>query len=458
MYLTERFADFVADVSWEKLDAQTVQTAKQRLLDTIGAMVVGCAGWPYSGTLCSAVKRLGRGRWSPIGPCSEAVFPAARTAMLNGTFAHALELDDGHKYAGVHAGAVVVPAALAIGQEMGSSGKEVLAAIVAGYELVYRLAAAQSPELIDRGFHPSAVCGTIGAMAAAGKLMGLDRAKLADGLGLAALQAAGLMEATVSGQQTKCVMVGNAAFAGISCACLAEAGITGCPTAFEGGKGLLSAMSGRTDPEELLEGLGERYLIGDTYSKFYPTCRHAQPAIEGVLLLSREHKIDPGQVERVEVGTYQVACDLTGHIKAPRNAGEAKFSIAYGAAAALLDGCVSVGHLRKEAYSAPRYLELARRVETVPDGEVERLYPKRRGARVEILMRDGARFRTECYDLKGSPGNPASLAELTDKFRANARGLLSDCAVESLLERCGRFEQETDLESFMALLRWEQER
>ncbi|USF25835.1 hypothetical protein N510_000751 [Firmicutes bacterium ASF500] len=458
MNLTEHFAGFVEDIRYAALDQQTVQTAKQRLLDTIGAMVAGCAGWPYSGALCAAVKELGGGRRSPIGPYTEGGVPAARAAMLNGTFAHALELDDGHKYAGVHAGAVIVPTALAVGQEVGASGAEVLAAIVAGYELVYRLASAQSPDLIDRGFHPSAVCGTVGAMAAAGKLMKLSRTQLANGLGMAALQAAGLMEATVSGQQSKCIMVGNAAFNGISCACLAKENIEGCSTAFEGEKGLFSAMSKRLNPERLLEGLGERYLIEDTYSKFYPTCRHAQPAIEGVLLLSREHGISPKQVERIEVGTYQVACDLTGHIKSPKNAGEAKFSIAYGAAAALLDGCFSITHLREANYASSKYLELAQRVDVVLDGPADRLYPKRRGARVEILMRDGTRLQKDCYDLKGSPDNPASLEELIDKFRANAQGLLSDGAVESLLERCGCFEQEADLESFMALLRWEREK
>lgn len=454
MNLTEKFAQFIVETHFEDLPEATAAVAGERLLDTIGAMIAGRAGWIYGDQLLQAVEPLGSGNMCPIGPGRKKVFPLARVAMLNATFAHAVELDDGHKYAGVHAGAVVVPTALALGEGLNASGREILTAIVLGYEVVYRLAVAQSPELIDHGFHPSAVCDTAGAMAVAGKLLKLDEKQLASGLGMAGLQASGLMEATVSGQQSKCVMVGNAAFAGISCAYIAQAGLEGCLSTFEGKSGLFRAMSKELTEEQVTTGLGESYLISDTYSKFYPTCRHSQPAIEAVLDLAREHAIDPQEVACVAVGTHRVAYDLTGRIQAPQNSGEARFSIAYGVAAALIDRGVTVLHLKESAYTDPKYLLLARRVHVTIDSTVDALYPKKRGAKVKITLRSGESFEKECYDLKGSPQNPVGLSELIGKFEAGAKGILAADVIHTLIERCGKFETERNISSFMDLLNW----
>ncbi len=454
MNFCNQLAAFLAETNYDDIPAEVIAVAKERLLDTIGAMLAGRAGWGYGDALMAAVMELGRGGQAAIGPDRKKRFPAARAAMLNATFAHAIELDDGHKFAGVHAGAVIVPTALAMGQELHADGKEVLTAVVLGYEVVYRMAVAQSPELIDRGFHPSATCDTVGAMAAAGKLMKLNAGQLANGLGMAALQAAGLMEATVSGQQTKCVMVGSAAFNGISCAYMARAGLEGCVTAFDGRSGLFQAMSKPLTAQEVLKNLGAPYLIADTYSKFYPTCRHSQPAIEAVLNLAVAHRITPDSVDHVEVGTHHVAYDLTGKIKEPKTPGEAKFSIAYGAAVALCDRGVAVRHLTERFYTDRRYLDLANRVSVHVDQAADALYPKRRGAQVRILLKDGTEYVEECYDLKGSPQNPVGYNELVRKFITVSAGLLTDEAIKAVQDRCAHFEQETDIGSFAALLNW----
>lgn len=454
MKFTEEFAKFAAETNYKDIPPEIITAAKERLLDTIGAMLAGRAGWAYGDALLDAVRDLGSGHHAVIGPRREKCFPAARAAMLNATFAHAIELDDGHKFAGVHAGAVVVPTALAMGQELGASGEEVLAAIVLGYEAVYRIAVAQSPELIDHGFHPSATCDTVGAMAVAGKLMKLDAQQMANGLGMAALQSAGLMEATVSGQQSKCVMVGSAAFSGISCAYMARAGLEGCRTAFEGKAGLFQAMSKQVAVEDALKYLGKPFLITDTYNKFYPTCRHSQPAIEAVLNLAVSCNIAPEEVDHIEVGTHHVAYDLTGKIKRPLNPGEAKFSIAYGAAAALLDHGVAVRHLKEAFYTQKKYLDISDKVSVYIDPEVEALYPARRGAAVSIYMKDGTVYKEVCYDLKGSPQNPVGYDELVRKFITAATGLLCDAAIREVLNRCSNFEAETELGSFLSLLNW----
>ena len=447
-------ADFIANTNYEDIPAETIAVAKERLLDTIGAMIAGRAGWAYGDDLIEAMKPLGVGTSPVLGPDRESRFPAARAAMLNATFAHAIELDDGHTFAGVHAGAVVVPTALIMGEELGASGKEVLTAIVLGYEAVYRMAVAQSPQLIDHGFHPSATCDTVGAMAVAGKLMKLDAQRLANGLGMSALQAAGLMEATVSGQQSKCVMVGNAAYAGISCAYVARMGLEGSTTAFDGKTGLFQAMSKPIDAREALKDLGKPFWIGNTYVKFYPTCRHAQPAIEAALNLAEKNGIRPEQVERIDVGTHRVAYELTGVIHAPQNPGEAKFSIAYGIAAALQDGGVAVRHLTQPFYTDEKYLATARKVTTAIDEQVNALYPKRRGAKVTIYLKNGSACTEECYDLKGSPQNPVGFEELRNKFVVAATGFLSDDAIQAVQQKCAALEQEESISDLLSLLNW----
>lgn len=145
--------------------------------------------------------------------------------MINATFAHGIELDDGHKNAGVHCGAAIIPTALTLGSALGCSGKEILTAIVIGYDIVYRLASNMAPYQIKKGFHPSGNDDTIGSMAVAGKLLNLTENQLEQGLGLSALYASGLMEATVTGQASKCIQVGNAVYNGIAAAYYAQENI-----------------------------------------------------------------------------------------------------------------------------------------------------------------------------------------------------------------------------------------
>ena len=316
MLISEGLAEFTAEVEYGALPREVVRLAKERILDTLGAAVAGEADWELKEPFLNACRGLGTGDCTVFGS-GKREFPVARAAMINATFAHAAELDDGHKNAGCHAGAVVVPAALTLGRALGASGAEILTAVVLGYEVVYRIVAGMTPHQIRKGFHPSGNCDTFGAMAAAGRLMGLSAGQIANGLGFAGLSAAGLMEATVSGQQSKCVQVGNAAYNGIAAALYAREGMAGTVTVFEGKNGFFQAQSQDVDTGAVCRGLGEEYHIGDTYSKLYPTCRHSQPAIEGVLDLMEEYGFGYREVEAVRVGTHQVAMDLTGRITLP---------------------------------------------------------------------------------------------------------------------------------------------
>lgn len=450
MYLTQKFAAFIAGTNYDDLPEQVVMLAKERIMDTLGAAIAGSVNWEYAAQLREACKKLGSGECSVIG--GEKCYPAAHAAMINATYAHSVELDDGHKNAGCHAGAVVVPTALTMAQAMGKSGRELIAAVAIGYEVTYRIASHVNPAQINKGFHPSSNCGAYGAAAVAGKLMGLNEEQLANALGQAGMLASGTMEATKSGQRAKCVQVGNAAYNGILAACLAQTGMEGCLTALEGPNGLFATQSENVDVEDVCRDLGKVYTIGDTYNKMYPSCRHAQPGIEAALDLGVEHRIDPADVAAVHIGTHKVAYELTGIIKEPKNSGEAKFSLAYGSAVALRRHRFGVADLMERSYTDPETLRLADKVTCEIDPDVQAVFPKKRGAKVRIEMKDGTVYEKELYDLKGSPGNPVSIGELERKFMSSAGAAMPEIRAQQLLELLRDVEALDSVDGLVSLL------
>lgn len=450
MYLTQKFAVFIAGTNYDDLPEQVVMLAKERIMDTLGAAIAGSVNWEYAAQLREACKKLGSGECSVIG--GEKCYPAAHAAMINATYAHSVELDDGHKNAGCHAGAVVVPTALTMAQAMGKSGRELIAAVAIGYEVTYRIASHVNPAQINKGFHPSSNCGAYGAAAVAGKLMGLNEEQLANALGQAGMLASGTMEATKSGQRAKCVQVGNAAYNGILAACLAQTGMEGCLTALEGPNGLFATQSENVDVEDVCRDLGKVYTIGDTYNKMYPSCRHAQPGIEAALDLGVEHRIDPADVAAVHIGTHKVAYELTGIIKEPKNSGEAKFSLAYGSAVALRRHRFGVADLMERSYTDPETLRLADKVTCEIDPDVQAVFPKKRGAKVRIELKDGTVYEKELYDLKGSPGNPVSIGELERKFMSSAGAAMPEIRAQQLLELLRDVEALDSVDGLVSLL------
>lgn len=416
--LSWKFAQFVSEIIFERLPESVVNCTKERIMDTLGACIAGSYGWEHNKEVIESLSCYGAGDGTIVGKREKASIAAA--AMINSAYAHAVELDDGHRNAGVHAGAVVIPAALAIAERQGSSGKELLTAVVAGYEIAYRLARHMNPAEIEKGFHPSATCGTLGAAAAAAKLLKCETATIANALGLAGLQAAGLMEATLSAQSSKCAMVGHGALAGVTAAYLAQGGLPGPTEIFEGKNGLLQAMSANVDIQSVAAGLGERLEIVDTYVKLYPTCRHIHPAIEGIMAIRAETPFLPDDVQKIVVGTFPIAVNLTGSIYEPEDSAKARFSTPFAMAVALHEGNVGMSHLEGASLGRTDLRVLARRVEVRVDEDVNKEFPKKRGAKVQVYLKDGRLLEKTVYKLKGSPDLPVGWEELSQKFLACA--------------------------------------
>ncbi|MCR4440741.1 MAG: MmgE/PrpD family protein [Peptococcaceae bacterium] len=450
MSLSEKLAGFVAGTDFDDIPANIASYTKERVLDIMAACIAGSRGWEYGAELVKGLKDVAMGFSTVIGRSERLSCPAA--AMVNSAFGHAVELDDGHKNAGVHAGTVVVPAALAVGEALRSTGKDVLASIVLGYDIVYRIARSVNPAQIKKGFHPSATCGTFGAAAAAASLLGLDDKQTAAALGLSGMQAAGLMEATLSGQASKCVMVGHAAFAGIVSAWLAKEGLVGPRSILEGQYGIFNTMSEEVDCVSAAGDLGKRFEIVDTYTKLYPTCRHIHPVIESIAALKEECGFSAEDVSRVAVGTHEVAMNLTGHIYEPEDSARARFSIPFISAVVLREGSVGMRHLEPRYLSDPDLKKTARLVEVTVDEEVNRMFPGKRGARVEVFLKDGTRLEKTIYVLKGSPEMPVGWDIICQKFFECASGLMPEKNIFRLVEAIERIEELEDVSRLMELL------
>lgn len=449
-HISRQFADYIAKTEFGSIPEATVELTKDRLIDNIGAGLAGSRSWEFSHRLLKGLKELGSGSATVFG-CEEKLSYAA-AALANSAFCHSLELDDGHNNAGVHAGAVVIPTALSVGEKMNSSGKDLITSIVLGYEVIYRIARNINPNQIRKGFHPSSTCGIFGAAAVAAKLLGLDEDGITNALGLAGLHSAGLMEATLSEQSSKCVMVGHASYAGILSAFLAKEGLQGPSSIFEGKFGFFNTMSEDVRVEDVLEGLGTRFEISDTYIKLYPTCRHIHPAIESLFFLKEEYGFSAGEISRVIVGTHEVAVDLTGRIFEPADPSEARFSLPYIAAVAIREGSVGVRHLEKDFFSDPVLRELAGRIEVRLDPEVNGEFPTKRGARVQVILKDGRSLEKTTYVLKGSPDLPVDRNEIHGKFFECASRILKQETAVALIDAVNGIQCHADTRSIMKLI------
>ncbi|WP_392438373.1 MmgE/PrpD family protein [Cloacibacillus evryensis] len=451
--MVNALSQFIAETKYEELPEPIILCTKERIIDILSAAMAGSSLWEYRNEIIEASRDMEcRGNSTLIGREETVSFPTA--AAINCAYAHSVELDDGHKNAGIHAGAVVVPTVLSLAEKINASGKNVILAVVIGYDVAYRFARSMSPLLIENGFHPSAACGTMGAAAAAASILGLNQYQAAKALSLSALFTSGIMEATHSGQSSKGVMVGHAAFAGINAAIMAKNGFTAPDAPFNGTDGLFKALSvGDVDVANMLEGLGKNYEIKDTYVKLYPTCRHTHAPIEGTIALCLEHNIAADEIKRIDIGTYPIAYRLTGAAEAPHDIQQARFSAPYCVASALLGGTFGIVDLKGENIRNDRRIKISSLVHVYVDKEVTSEFPQKRGAKIRIELKNGTSFEKTVYTLKGSPELPIGYPELCEKFKNMAKGLISTETIMEICDKVWKFDSLTELGALMKLLK-----
>jgi 2-methylcitrate dehydratase PrpD len=405
-----RLATHVAQSSYEDLPQATVHAFKRALLDHVTCAVAGSA-MPVSRALLSYYQETDASRAATVVG-TEARLSAPNAALVNGANTHGLDFDDGTTHGSAHPSGAIFPAVLAAAEQHGANPREVVTAVVMGYDVMVRVAAAMHPVTAKRGFHNTALAGVFGAAAGVSRLLELDPVRTNHALGLAGSFAGGIRQYLDDGAEVKRIHPGKAARDGILCAEFAKRGITGPAKVLEGRYGFGDTHAdGKMKWERLLDGLGSRYEIDGIYFKPYPCCRHYHSAIDGILALRQEHAIRPQDVASLRLGLYSVGVNGHDH-KHCDNLLDAQMSAPVGAALAMVDGDVAAPMFLPDSLARPVVRRLVDLAETRLDDECERLYPKRRSGAVEIGLADGRKLAARVMDPKGEGEEKRDLALL----------------------------------------------
>lgn len=420
--VTRIVAEWVAGLRHEDIPANARHALRLLVTDTFGATLAGLdqpwtksvAAWVERGALPAGGQGLAT-QWGE----RQARFRPSDAALINGTAAHAFELDDFHN-AKLHPGAVVIPAAMAMAEARGVDGRRLETAIAAGYEVMIRTSLALDPsEGRLRGWHLTAICGTFGAAAAAAVIMGLDAERTAWALGLAGTQSGGLFAFNADGTMSKRLHPGRAAQAGIMAAELAELGLSGPTQIYEAEDGgFLWAYSSKSRTGPLIDGLGQKWHGADSTFKPYSCCGSLHSYIDCAVALRPQWK--PGQ--RVRVGVAEVVNVQCGYPYEQGSELNAQMSIRYCTAIALLDGAALPGQFTPERIADSAVTKLAKAIEVNHDPEQDKLYPGRYAAWVEVETAPGSNTfaRNERLDPSGHPSNPDRDRSLLAKFNVLA--------------------------------------
>ncbi|MGI9336798.1 MAG: MmgE/PrpD family protein [Gammaproteobacteria bacterium] len=454
-FAAQRMAAFASSLEFASLPPAVTDAARLHLLDAIG-VGLAAASTQTRPRLEHAVAALGRGDES-TGFGVRQPLPAPAAALLNGSFIHALEYDDTHMASVIHASAVLASAALGVAERERSAGAELLAAYVAGWEIITRVGMAAPKAFHARGFQPTAVAGAPVAAIVAGRLMGLDAATLACAAGIAGSQASGIFEFVSDGATVKMLHGGWPAHAGIMAAELARSGLTGPASVFEGERGILRAFTGDTECANALalelDDLGERWLLPEASFKPYPCCHFIQAAIECA------HRIVNMGVDVHDVA--EIECELPGEVAwlvcdpwdaklDPASGHVAKFSLPYCLAAVFMDGQVDVDTFDRTRPD-PRLRPLMQRISyrPMPDSG----FPDRYPARLQVRTRKGALHEAEVMDVHGARQRPFSNEDVYAKFRRNAARTLDDRSVERVIGAIEALDRAADLTTLARALR-----
>lgn len=408
--LTEQLADWLLAEQVRGMPASALAWAEYYLLDWLGSALAGRVTEPGKAL-------IGYAQAQPAGACSliggSGSASAETAALVNGGLSHIVEMDDLDRTSVTHPGTVIIPAALAIAQREGRGGRDLLHAIVAGYEVGIRIGEAVGRKHYFH-FHNTATCGIFGSTAAAGWLLGLSREQLVWALGNAGTMAAGLWEFNTDGDMSKHLHAGMAAANGIRAADLAALNFTGARHILEGQRGFFAGMAADATPDMVVAGLGEGYKIGSVSIKPHASCRHTHPAIDAALMVRPQ--INGRPITRVEIDSYQAALDLCDNPD-PQRPYAAKFSLHYCVASALLNGSAGLVDFSPDAIQKPNIRALLQQTQVQVAPDLEQRYPVQWPAHVRVTLADGAVYEAEVLDPKGDPENALNDAEMESKFR-----------------------------------------
>lgn len=405
-----------------EMPSDVLAIAEQILIDQIG-LQIGCSRLPWSEAVFRYIESLG-GQGSSTVVARGLRTNAEGAAFVNGAFGHGQDMDDTCTLVQTHAGAVIVPVALAVAEETSASGEQLVRAIAAGLEVMLRAAYSVSPDCLRHGHHTPPAAGPFGAAIAVGLLLGLTPAELEQALGVAGSFCGGLTEYTQSGGSVKRIHTAIPTTSGIRAARFAQAGITGPLTVFEGLKGFCRVFANDPHPERMTDGLGTDWVIREVGLKLYNCCYFIHPAIEAMLSLVQEGRLDPGDIQSISVGTSAHGVTHVGAITHPDDAVGGQFSMAFTLALVLLRGLPDISSYTPEELADPLLHAFADKVTVHEDPVATAEYPRSWGSIVRITTTAGVESQARVRFQRGTPQNPVGPAEVWEKFNRNVEPVL----------------------------------
>lgn len=438
-----QLAAFALDHRWEDVPDDVRALARGHFLDALG-IALASSRTDFAAAVHGAARSLGAGgEATAIGFGTR--LPAPSAALVNGTLAHGLDFDDTHVEAVYHASAPALAAALAAGEAAGADGRRTLAAFVVGLEIGCRLAGAAPGAFHDRGFHPTALCGTFASAAVAARLAADDRTALVHALGLCGSQAAGILELRES--WLKRLHPGWAAHSGLVAAALGRHGFRGPATVFEGPHGFYASHLGRVPdgPASPTHELGTRWAARGIALKPYPCCHFVHAFVDAALALREQVRIQ--DIERIE-------CPLTGRLQplvgeprerriAPPTIYDALFSVPYAVALALVKGRVDLAAFYDEPLDDPAVLAVAARTFCPDDAASD--YPRHFPGEVRITLGDGRTLQRREPTSRGTPERRLAPGEIEAKFVQNAARAVPGQTARRIVEMVWELERLPDI-------------
>ena len=441
MYVVERFAAFAEASRRAPIPPEVLHHAKRAVIDWYAALLPGAVVPPATALERAFADELDRGE-ARLALGRRATIRAA--ALINGSAAHTVEVDDIFRDGIYHPGAPTIPAALALAQARRASGEAFLRAVIVGYEISTRIGAAMG-RAHYKYWHNTGTIGCFGAAAAAAELLQLDTKRFAHALATVATFSAGLQQAFRMDSMSKPLHAGHAAEAGVTAALAAAEGVIGSLDVIEGEAGYGRAMGDGPDWEKALTTLGRDFHITRMTFKNHACCGHTFAAIDGALAVQSQLGVAARDIERVRVGTYRAGVEVA-HYEDPHTPAEARFSMKYVVATALAHGSVRLAAFEPPRLEDPLTRDLMRRVDVALDPALDATFPGQRAARVSIVARDGRRAEHLQPTRKGDPDAPLSDPELEAKYLELAAPVIGDQRARALLARLWRLEREAQVE------------
>jgi 2-methylcitrate dehydratase PrpD len=427
--LIHEFADYALRERDSTPPKEVVHHAKRAVIDWYAALLPGSIIPPATLLEQALAEDLDRGN-ARLASGRRATLRAA--ALINGAASHAVEFDDIYRDAGFHPGSPTISAALAAAQSSGASGDRFLRGVIVGYEISTRIGEAVMPSHY-KYWHTTGTVGSFGAAAAVATILDCNCGQIAHALATAGTFASGLQQAFRSQAMSKPLHGGHAAECGATAAMAAAKGVTGALDILEGEVGFGAAMCDGAEWSRATRGLGADYHITQMTFKNHGCCGHNFAGIDGVLYLQKTNGFTWADVKRVRIATYKAGTDIVDN-PAPEGEYQAKFSLQYVIAHALVHGSVRLNAFAPDRLKDPNVRAVLAKVEVAADPELTKGYPGQRAAHIEIELNDGRVFKYFQPTRKGDPEMPLTDAELNEKYLELATPVIGDAVARRLLD------------------------